>query len=151
MKKIIPQTYDNHRSYDWVHIALTLSLLPALLATITVLLPILPENIALAVIKLLLLYFCFYSLLLSIKVRRYPLKMQDRIIKVEMRLRLEKLLPPDEHWQINGLDDDQIIALRFASDEELPTLMRKVLDEHISNRDQIKRLIKYWTPDLDRI
>ncbi|HDP35397.1 MAG TPA: hypothetical protein ENN29_09845 [Candidatus Hydrogenedentes bacterium] len=151
MKKVVPQSYNNHRSYDWTHIILLLSLLPALVAAIVLFLPIISQDAVLFVVKLLLVYFALCLAALAVKVRRYSLALQDRIIRIEMRLRLEKLLPPDDHWQINGLDNDQIIALRFASDEELPELMRKALDEHISDRDKIKRMIQYWTPDIDRI
>ncbi len=151
MKEIIPQSYKNHRSFDWVHIIATATLLPAILVACLTLLPIISQDMALTIIKLLLIYFGACLLVLAIKIRRYPLVLQDRIIRLEMRLRLERLLPHDDHWQINGLTTDQVVALRFASDEELPTLVRKVLDEKITNRDQIKQMIQYWTPDRNRI
>ena len=88
---------------------------------------------------------------MSFKIRQYPLKMQDRIIRLEMRLRLQKLLPLDRHWEINGLSMSQLIALRFAGDEELLPLMRKVLDENIQDRNAIKKMIKEWEADDYRI
>ncbi|MCK5861287.1 MAG: hypothetical protein KAH38_02300 [Candidatus Hydrogenedentes bacterium] len=151
MKKIIPQDYNTHRSYDWLHIAVTATMLPALIAAIILFIPVLSEWASLLLIKVLLVYYGVCSIILVIKLRRYPLILQDRMIRLEMQLRLSKLLSPDEQWQINGLDNDQLIALRFASDEELPELVHTVLNEQISNRNQIKRMIKQWTPDHDHI
>ncbi len=151
MNRSIPQTYENHRSFDGLHIAATLSLLPALAAALVAFWPGLSASATLLLLKALALYFVLCLMAVLYKVRRYPLAMQDRIIRLEMQLRLQRLLPPDEHWQIQGLTMDQIIALHYASDEELPELVRRTLDENITKRDKIKRLIKYWTPDYDRI
>ncbi len=146
-----PQNYKNHRSYDWLHLVVTMMLVPAIAAAIALLLPLFSERTAVFIMKLLLLYYGLCMLVLAIKVRRYPLVLQDRIIRLEMKLRLQKILPPDDWWQINGLTTDQIVALRFAADDQLPALMRKVLDENIRDRDQIKRLVKFWVADFDRI
>jgi hypothetical protein len=100
-------------------------------------------------LSLILLLLC--SFVTTFKVRQYSLRMQDRIIRLEMRLRLQKLLPEDRHWEINGLSISQLIALRFAGDEELPPLMRKVLDGNIQDRDAIKKMIKEWEADTFRI
>jgi hypothetical protein len=103
------------------------------------------------VLTLAVLLLAAANLVMLHRIRHYPLMMQDRIIRLEMRLRLQKLLPADRHWEINGLSMSQLIALRFASDEELPPLMRKVLDEHIADRDAIKKMVKDWEPDDYRI
>lgn len=84
---------------------------------------------------------------LSFYVRIFALTVQDRIIRLEMRLRLKEILPADLKGRINELTRDQFVALRFASDAEMPDLMREVLTNNIGNRDEIKRRIKTWVPD----
>lgn len=84
---------------------------------------------------------------LSFYVRIFALTVQDRIIRLEMRLRLKEILPADLKGRINDLTRDQFVALRFASDAEMPDLMREVLTNNIGNRDEIKRRIKTWVPD----
>jgi hypothetical protein len=79
--------------------------------------------------------------------RFFPLAVQDRVIRLEMRLRLAEVLPIDLRPRIPELSAGQLIALRFASDAELPDLTRKVLDEKITGRDDIKKLIRTWQPD----
>ncbi len=151
MRRFIIQTYDNHKSYDWVHIIAATSLIPATVLAAALLLPLFSERAALLIMKLLLVYYGVCMFVLAIKIRRYPLTLQDRIIRLEMRLRLQRLLDPEDHWQIDGLYTDQIVPLRFASDEQLPELMRKVLDEKITDPDEIKRMVRDWTPDYNRI
>jgi hypothetical protein len=86
-------------------------------------------------------------LLIWFHLRNFPLTVQDRLIRHEMRLRLGELLPADQRARIPELTVGQLIALRFASDEELPALTRKVLDEKIADREAIKRLIRNWRAD----
>jgi len=83
-------------------------------------------------------------------VRRSTVTVQDRLIRLEMRLRLAGLLPSDMQPRIPEFTLDQLISLRFASDAELPALARKVLDEKIVDRKAIKRLIKDWQADYLR-
>lgn len=85
--------------------------------------------------------------LLFLFARSFPVKVQDRVIRLEERLRLERLAPSDLKARISELTPEQLIALRFASDGELPGLARKVLDEKISGREDIKKLITSWRPD----
>jgi len=82
--------------------------------------------------------------------RLMALTVQDRVIRLEERLRLERLLPADLRSRIPELTIDQVISLRFASDAELPDLMRKVLDEKLTDRKVIKKLIETWRPDFLR-
>jgi hypothetical protein len=86
-------------------------------------------------------------LILWFYLRNFPLAVQDRLIRHEMQRRLGELLPADQRARIPELSVSQLIALRFASDEELPALTRKVLDEKIADRDAIKRLIHNWKAD----
>ncbi len=91
------------------------------------------------------------NIVIMYKVRHFPLILQDRIIRLEMQVRLRQLLPPERHWEIKGLSVPQFIGLRFASDEELPDLMKKVLEENITKPGDIKKLVKRWEPDYQRI
>lgn len=85
--------------------------------------------------------------LVALYARLFALSVQDRVIRLEMALRLEKLLPGDLKPRIGDLTVNQIVSLRFASDAELPALTRKVLDEKLNDRKAIKRMIKDWKPD----
>jgi hypothetical protein len=86
--------------------------------------------------------------LLSIS-RTYTTALQDRIINLEMRVRCASLLTPQQQAIMDRLGKGQLIALRFASDAELPALLEQAEREHLS-ADQIKRAIKNWVPDLAR-
>jgi Family of unknown function (DUF6526) len=81
--------------------------------------------------------------------RSYTTRLQDRIIKLEMRGRCASLLTPGQQAIFNALPTPQIVALRFASDEELPALVERADRERLTP-DQIKRAIKTWMPDWDR-
>ena len=79
--------------------------------------------------------------------RIFALTVQDRVIRLEMRLRLERLLATDLKGRIQDLTLDQLVALRFAGDEELPALAREVLEKNITDRKEIKRRVKNWQAD----
>ena len=89
-------------------------------------------------------------ILVALYARMFALTVQDRVIRLEMRLRLEGVLPPDLKSSIPKFSLDQLVALRFASDAELPTLCRRVLDEKLTKRAAIKQLIKTWKADYLR-
>ena len=86
-------------------------------------------------------------LTLSFYTRIFALTVQDRIIRLEMTLRLEKLLPADLRSRIKDFTVRQLVALRFASDEELSDLARRVLNENVKDGKTIKQMIKRWNPD----
>jgi hypothetical protein len=88
--------------------------------------------------------------LLAFYGRIFALTVQDRVIRLEMQLRLQSLLPPDLRARISEFTVAQLVALRFASDAELPALARKVLDEHLIERKAIKKIIRDWQPDMLR-
>jgi hypothetical protein len=83
--------------------------------------------------------------------RAFALTTQDRLIRLEERLRLERLLPADLQSRIPEFTPGQLIALRFASDGELPALARRVLDEDIRDREVIKKMIRGWRADTFRV
>jgi hypothetical protein len=95
--------------------------------------------------------FTLALVLLALTARRMALTVQDRLIRLEERLRMRALLPSDLQPRVDEFTVDQLIGLRFASDEELPALCRKVLDEKLSDRKTIKKLVKNWTPDYLRV
>ena len=80
--------------------------------------------------------------------RLYTVRLQDRIIRLEMRLRLARLLP-QRQADIERLALRQLVALRFASDAELPILMDRALAENLT-ADQIKQAVREWQPDYQR-
>jgi hypothetical protein len=103
------------------------------------------------------LNYAWWLIILSIavfipvlRIRSYPLKLQDRLIRLEERLRLQSLAPSEWHAQIYKLTEDQLIGLRFASDDEVIELAKQAL-EHKLNRKQIKERIKEWRPDNWRV
>jgi hypothetical protein len=82
--------------------------------------------------------------------RIYPLKVQDRVIRLEERIRLQALAPSEWHTQIYRLTEDQLIGLRFAGDDEVVELAKQAL-EHNLTRKQIKERIKDWRADNWRV
>jgi hypothetical protein len=79
--------------------------------------------------------------------RTQALTVQDRLIRLEMRLRLRQLLPPDLHPRINDLTPRQLVALRFASDAELVDLIREVIAGKLTTAKDIKMHVKHWQSD----
>ena len=91
-----------------------------------------------------------WLIILVFKTRLYALKVQDRVIRLEERLRLAQVLPAAMQSRIGDLSIDQLIGLRFASDAELPGLAEKALAGNW-NRKQIKEAVQNWRPDTWRV
>jgi len=102
------------------------------------------ESVLGVLMGLALLVLFFYA-------RVFALSVQDRVIRLEMRLRLVGLLPPELQPRIPEFTVAQLVSLRFASDAELPALARKVLDERLTDRKVIKQLVKDWQADYLRV
>jgi hypothetical protein len=83
--------------------------------------------------------------------RLFPLKAQDRIIRLEERVRLARLLPADLQPRIDTIAPRQLIALRFASDAEVEGLVRQVLAGTLTEPKAIKQAIREWRPDYLRV
>ncbi len=89
-------------------------------------------------------------LTLALLARTQALAVQDRVIRLEMRMRLRQVLPPELHARIDDLTARQLVALRFASDAELAELVREVLDGKLQSSKEIKLRVKSWQSDWQR-
>jgi len=92
----------------------------------------------------------FAILLAALFGRLFALSVQNRVIRLEERIRMERLLPSDLKLRIGEFSCGQLIALRFASDAELPELARKVLTDKIEQGKAIKKMVKTWRADYLR-
>ena len=148
MSKSSPQNLKNHGRIDPpVHIVLFLVLVANLIFAVVHMLHH-REDAYFAGPWYVVLSLALFLLLL--RVRSYPLKVQDRIIRLEERLRLKALAPAAWHSQIHRLSEDQLIGLRFAPDEEVVPLAQQALAENL-NRKQIKERIQNWRADHFRV
>lgn len=144
------QSFATHRKYVWqYHFAafgiLVINFIWSLFRLISGL-PGVPffDRLLQAAVAIALLLLAWYG-------RTFPLKAQDRVIRLEETLRLERLLPPDLRARVGELRPGQLVALRFASDEELPEVTRAVLEEKITSQDEIKKRIRNWRADHFRM
>jgi hypothetical protein len=140
-----PQTFANHARLDplFHFIVLPVFLLTAVAAAIHFVWHPSAHSAAFFVISV-------AAAIAVLKIRLYALKVQDRVIRLEERLRLSLLLPESLRSRIPELSESQLIALRFASDAEAPKLTERVLAEKISSAD-IKKSIQVWRPDYYRV
>lgn len=149
MAEPVAQSFQNHRRYVPLFHFVTLGILAINLLWSAYRLfagaglP-LPDRILNVLVAFALAVLAFYA-------RTFPLAAQDRVIRLEERLRLARLLPADLQTRINDLSRGQLIALRFASDAEVTDLVRKILAENIRSQDDIKKLIKDWKVDHFRM
>jgi hypothetical protein len=144
------QDLKNHARFDPpYHLVASLLFLFALLLEITALV----RNIMAAhgrLLALAVLLLTIAAIIVWFKSRTYPLKVQDRVIRLEERLRLAMLLPEKTKQRIPELTEGQLIALRFASDAEIPALVELALDKNLT-RKEIKERIQNWRPDNWRV
>ncbi|MBM4186811.1 MAG: hypothetical protein FJ206_05795 [Gemmatimonadetes bacterium] len=141
-----PQSYANHKKYVFMYHRVAFALILVLLIWAIRLLIKEPSlDSVIALITVVVLGFLFWY------ARIFPLGVQNRVIRLEEELRYGRILPDDLRARAGELSLGQVIALRFASDEELPGLMRQVLGGQLTTQDAIKRAIKVWRPDHYRI
>jgi hypothetical protein len=86
-------------------------------------------------------------LIVAFSARVFALAVQDRVIRLEMRLRMRELFPADLQPRIVEFTRAQLVGLRFASDGELDELARQVLAGNIQDRTSIKKMVKNWQAD----
>jgi len=139
-----PQTFANHARFDPPYHFFAM---PVLAITVLVAIWNLIQNASfysawMVVVALALVVLAF-------KCRLYALKVQTRVIRLEERLRLAKLLPESLRAKIPQLTEGQLVALRFAPDAEIPGLVEKAL-ANVPNRE-IKKAIVKWRPDYFRV
>jgi hypothetical protein len=91
--------------------------------------------------------FAIALLTLGFLSRIQALTVQDRVIRLEMRLKLRQLLPPELQPRVNELTHRQLVALRFASDAEVADLVRDVFAGKLTTPNEIKMRVKSWQPD----
>lgn len=125
-----------------------------------ILTPILLANFVFAIVRLVqdfnvdriaYLILAIGLIIMGVLVRLNSLTVQNRLIKLEEQLRYERILPKDLAEKAGNLKTGQMIALRFASDEELPSLIERTLNSEFEKPDQIKREIKNWRGDYLRV
>jgi hypothetical protein len=145
MSEKVPQNLSNHARFDPAFHAILFFVLVANLIVVLYHLAVHFSYLSVWLVVLSLAAFILYF-----KTRIYPLKVQDRVIRLEERLRLQALAPAEWHAQIYRLSEDQLIGLRFAADEEVVELAKLALEAGL-NRKQIKERIKSWRPDYWRI
>jgi hypothetical protein len=138
------QTYANHGRFDPIfHFVLApLSLVAIVLSIVSMFRPGLRGWLCILLSVLLFLAVG--------RLRSYALKVQDRVIRLEERLRLNRLLPEQDRPRIEELSEAQLIGLRFASDAELPELAMRALQEKLTKK-QIKMAVQNWRPDTFRV
>ena len=139
------QTFKNHGRLDPLYHLLSFAILIASFVIALVYLIYHPHFFTAWIVVLTVVAFIPFF-----KIRTYALKVQDRVIRLEERLRLQALAPAEWHAQIHKLTEDQLIALRFAPDDELVELAQQAVAENLS-RKQIKQRIKNWRADHWRV
>lgn len=140
------QTYANHvRKIPPLYWAASLAILADLLWTLWLLVRMPSVGTAVGFATAVALGLTIYY------ARVNALTVQNRVIRLEERLRLERLLPEELRPRIAEMSVRQLVALRFASDAELPELARQALDGPIADPDEIKRKVKSWRADWLRV
>lgn len=147
-----PQNFSNYRRLDpWFHFfVLPIFALGVIMALIHFFAHISEGDFHDHFHAFLLILLAVALLLVALKERLYALKVQDRVIRLEERLRLAQLLPEPLRARIPELTEEQLIGLRFASDAELPKLAERALNEKLNGK-QIKSAIQNWRPDYWRV
>jgi hypothetical protein len=140
------QNYSTHRRYHPIYHFVTL---PILIVNFFVMVVVAALNFSLLAAWNVVVAFALMMLVAI--VRFYATKTQDRIIRLEESFRLYRVLPPEMRPRIAELSTGSLIALRFCTDDELPELVRAILAGELRGRENIKRRIRNWRPDTQRV
>jgi hypothetical protein len=141
-----PQSFENHtRLVPWYHFFVFGILTANVLWTTYQLVRAPSGDAAMALLMALAI------VVLAIYARSFALRAQDRVIRLEMRLRLQQLLPPELRPRIADFTPRQLVAMRFASEGELADLAAAVLRDNIQDGKAIKKMIKTWEGDYLRV
>ena len=152
MAENAPQSYAHHTRWDpWFHFfVLPVFVLGLIMSLIHFFAHITEGDFRDHFHAFLLILLAAALLVAVFKIRLYALKVQDRVIRLEERLRLTQLLSEPLRSRIPELTEGQLCGLRFASDAEVPKLVERTLNEKLSRKD-IKQAIKTWRPDYWRV
>jgi heme/copper-type cytochrome/quinol oxidase subunit 4 len=152
MAETKPQNLANHTRWDppFHFYVLPIFVLALILTLVHFFAHITEGDLRDQIHAILLILLAVAFLLLVFKVRLYSLKVQDRVIRLEERLRLTQLLSEPLRSRIPELTEGQLCALRFASDPEIPKLVERTLKENLKRAD-IKKAIQNWRPDYWRV
>lgn len=152
MSQKTPQTYANHTRFDPpFHFFLApVFILGLILSLIHFFYHLRESDMRDNIHSFLLIVLAVALITVILKMRLYSLKVQDRIIRLEERLRLTQLLSEPLRARIPELTEDQLIGLRFASDAEIPKLVERALLEKLKRKD-IKKAVQNWRPDYWRV
>ena len=145
MPESLQQNYENHGRFDpWFHFFLV---------------PIASISLVAAIVNLVrfprfgsawLVVIAIASVVAVFKMRLYSLKVQDRVIRLEERVRLQQILAEPLRSRVPELTVGQLVALRFASDAELSPLVTRALNEKLS-KDDLKKAVTLWRADFFRV
>lgn len=145
MAEKVPQSLSNHTRLDP---PFHFFVLPVFAITVIVVIVNLVRHPSLH--SAWLVVFMVAAALAVVKARQYALKVQDRVIRLEERLRLAILADKSLRARITELSEPQLVGLRFASDAELPALAARAVSEKLSKAD-IKKAVTQWRPDYWRV
>jgi hypothetical protein len=140
------QSYKSHRRYIPVYHFFALPVV-----VLNVVVEILRLNKYRTLYHVWLVLFAIALAVFIVVARYMAARVQDRVIRLEERMRLGRLLPEELRGRIEELRPSQLVALRFASDEELPDLARRCFDGELTRAEQIKKEIRTWRPDYLRM
>jgi len=140
-----PQTFENHARIlpAYHYVAFPLFALNFFYTLYQVVTAFSWANLVAFAVAVALILLCFLA-------RVMVLTVQDRVIRIEETLRLRALLPADLQLKIGEFTVKQMVALRFASDAELPDLARQVLDGKLQDQKAIKKMVRHWRADHQR-
>jgi hypothetical protein len=136
------QNFDNHRKFvpGYHYVAFGLLMINLIYSGYVAVTSFSLDSVVALLLAVALMMIAFYA-------RIFALGAQDRVIRLEERLRLHEILPPEQRSTIGALTTPQLIALRFASDGEVAELVATVISERIEGREEIKKRVKNWRPD----